>query len=72
MHYYIWATFVCFKKQKNRNTVLQRSFNRKEEEETAWIGQDRLNPDIVYVALNVVLLNINSSIKPSYLKDRTV
>lgn len=34
-------------------------------------GTGRLSPDTGYAALNIVLLNINFSIRPSYLKDRT-
>lgn len=34
--------------------------------------KSRMNPDVDYAALYIVLLNINSSIRPSYLKDGTL
>ena len=45
---------------------------RKHNEAWKHSGHGRVNPDIEFAALHIVMLNINSSFRPSYLKDRTM
>lgn len=55
---------------EQENTMCTKRLSMKSKKQNSL--DKAVNPDIEYAALHIVLLNINSSIRPSYLKDRTV
>lgn len=61
-----------WKVQQNRMCCLTNVFQWKAHPPQKRSIQGRVNADMDYVGLYIALLNRNSSIRPSYLKDRTV